>query len=339
MNANRNTKFIAIGDMTTDAFIELEEAKVDCNLDNENCTISMRWGDKIPYKDVVVVPAVGNSPNASVSAARLGLDSSLISFVGSDDSGYECIKYLKSEKVKTDHIDIQQNKKTNYHYVLSFESERTILIRHQAFTYKLPNFISPNTRENVWIYFSSLGEAGENLHYELEKFLSIKDNKNIKLVFQPGTFQLKLGYEKLNGIYERSDLVVCNKNEAKIITKKDTSNIKELLQELKSLVKGFVVITDGPNGAYATDGNSFIFIPKYPDIDTPKERTGAGDAFSSTLAVCLAKGFKLEEALLRAPINSMNVVQHIGAQAGLLNERQLETYLKKAPSSYKISKL
>jgi len=31
----------------------------------------MNFGGKIPYKDVVVVPAVGNSPNAATAAHRL----------------------------------------------------------------------------------------------------------------------------------------------------------------------------------------------------------------------------------------------------------------------------
>ena len=45
--------------------------------------------DKIPYEDVTVVPAVGNSANAAVSAARLGLPVSFVSFVGDDRDGDE----------------------------------------------------------------------------------------------------------------------------------------------------------------------------------------------------------------------------------------------------------
>jgi hypothetical protein len=38
----------------------------------------------------------------------------------------------------------------------------------------------------------------------------------------------------------------------------------------------------------------------------------------------------------RAPINSMNVVQHVGAQEGLLTEQALEDLLKKAPENYQL---
>ena len=70
-------EFLAIGDTTIDAFIRLQEASVHCDINKENCQLCMRFGDKIPYEFVEVVPAVGNSANAAVSAARLGLSSAL----------------------------------------------------------------------------------------------------------------------------------------------------------------------------------------------------------------------------------------------------------------------
>ena len=72
-NKKPSFDIVAIGDIVTDAFIELKDAEVHCDINHEQCMLSMRFGDKIPYKDVVIAPAVGNSPNAAVAAARLGL--------------------------------------------------------------------------------------------------------------------------------------------------------------------------------------------------------------------------------------------------------------------------
>ena len=77
MSDQKNIDFLAIGDVVVDAFIELQDAKVHCDINNDNCTISMRFGDKIPYKNLKVISGVGNSPNASVSASRLGLSSAV----------------------------------------------------------------------------------------------------------------------------------------------------------------------------------------------------------------------------------------------------------------------
>jgi sugar/nucleoside kinase (ribokinase family) len=75
-------------------------------------------------------------------------------------------------------------------------------------------------------------------------------------------------------------------------------------------------------------------MPIYPDPKPPFERTGAGDAFTSTFVAALIKGSNIEGALQWAPINSMSVVQYVGAQEGLLNQRQMGELLQKAPHWY-----
>ena len=255
-----------------------------CDVSTEACTITMRWGDKIPYEDVTVVPAVGNSANAAVSAARLGLPTAFISFVGDDRNGEECIEVLQGEGIDTSYITKESGKKTNYHYVLSYEAERTILVRHEHFSYALPTLPA----DTPWLYFSSVGEAAESLHDEVVQWLT--RHPDTKLVFQPGTFQMKLGYERLKDLYACAYLFICNKQEAQRILDTQEMNIKTLLQMMREKGPTIAVITDGPNGAYAFDGNVVYFVPQYPDIAPPKERTGAGDAFTSTLAAFLAKG-------------------------------------------------
>ena len=293
----------------------------------------MRWGDKIPYKDVVTIPAVGNSPNAAVCAARLGIPTGLISFVGNDRGGDECVASLEKEGIDTSLINRESGKTTNHHYVLSFDAERTILVRHESFTYTLPTI--PETV--TWLYVSSVGSAAEDLHDDIAEWA--QQHPNVKIVFQPGTFQMSLGYDRLRKLYEAAHLFVCNKQEAQRILASNENSVRELLIALQKRGPAVVSITDGPAGAYAYDGNAMHKIPQYPDSSPPKERTGAGDAYTATLAAFLAKGLPLTEALLRAPINAMSVVQHVGAQKGLLTEGDVERYLAKAPDSYTVSSL
>ena len=60
--------FWAVGDIVIDAFIKLKDAHVHCRIDTDACELCVRFGDKVPYESVTVVPAVGNSPNAAVAA-------------------------------------------------------------------------------------------------------------------------------------------------------------------------------------------------------------------------------------------------------------------------------
>ncbi len=324
--------FIAIGDTVTDAFIRLKDAAVNCDINREHCKICMRFADKIPYESVTVVPAVGNSANASVAAARLGLKTALVSNVGDDYFGKECLDALTKEGVETGFIKVHQGQKTNYHYVLWYEDDRTILIKHEEFTYQLPDINTPK-----WVYFSSLGGNSLEFHKVVEEYLS--RHSEIKLAFQPGTFQMKIGRQALAGIYKRSEVFICNKEEAQRILETNEDDIKKLLAMIHEVGPKIVAITDGIKGAYASDGANAYFMPPYPDPKPPFERTGAGDAFSSTFVVALVYGLSVVEALQWAPINSMSVVQYVGAREGLLNRHQLEAYLEKAPTDYIPKKL
>jgi len=77
----------------------------------------------------------------------------------------------------------------------------------------------------------------------------------------------------------------------------------------------------------------------YPDPKPPLDRTGAGDASTSSVVAALALGKPLAEALLWGPVNAMSVVQEIGAQKGLLSREALEHYLKNAPPEYAVTSL
>ncbi len=80
-------------------------------------------------------------------------------------------------------------------------------------------------------------------------------------------------------------------------------------------------------------------MPMYPDSSPPISRTNTGDAFASTVVSMLASGLSVPDALIRGPINSMAVVQKVGAQTGLLSRDELEAYLKSAPAEYALKKL
>ena len=325
--------FVGIGDITTDAFIKLSDAHVIEGLNPGAKELCVRFGEKVPFDSVTVVRAVGNAGNAAVSAHRLGVKSALHSYVGDDSNGADCINTLKEEGLSTEYIGIQVGTPTNYHYVLQYGPERTILVKQEKFNYKLPNF----AEAPEWLYLTSLGEHALDFHDEVAEY--IEKHPETKLAFQPGTFQIKMGAKKLRRLYKATELFFCNKEEAQSILDTTQSDMRELLVDMHMFGPKIPVITDGPNGAYAFDGKDIWFVPMYPDPKPPISRTGAGDAFASTVTTYLGLGMPLGEALLRGPINSMNVVQHVGAQKGLLTREELEDYLKKAPADYVLKKL
>lgn len=330
---NKQLDVLAIGDIVIDAFIKLKEAETHCDIGKENCKLCVEFGSKIPYESVEVCNAVGNASNASVSAARLGLNSALFTYVGSDQNGKDCIESLKKDGVGTDFVHVAEGMKTNYHYVLWYDVDRTILVKHETFDYQLGDIGSPK-----WVYLSSLGAHSFDMYQQISKYLA--EHTEISLAFQPGVFDMKLGKEKLDFIYKRANAISINVEEAQLILGESSRDLKTLLKGMAALGPRIVFITDGFDGAYAHDSaisDDFWFMPIYPH--TPFERTGAGDAFFSTVVSYLAMGKPVHEALMRGPINSMSVVLQVGAQKGLLSQEKLEEFLQKAPADYKPRKI
>lgn len=326
---------ISVGDIVTDAFIKLQDNEAHTYANEHGKWLAMQFGTKLPFDHAEVLDGVGNAANAAVAFARLGLPSALATNVGGDQAGRDMIASLSKNGVDHRFVRINPDKKSNYHYVLWFKDERTILIKHEEYDYHWPHFRPTEVPD--WLYFSSISEHAIEYHDQVANWLD--EHPTVNLAFQPGTFQMEAGTERLKHVYARTSILVLNREEAVFVSGGDYHNVHGLLDKLHALGPQVVVITDGPNGAYASDGQNRFQMPLYPDPAPPFERTGAGDAFASTFVAALIKGNTLEGALQWAPINSMSVVQKMGAQAGLLTEYQLEEYLKDAPEWYKPTRM
>lgn len=318
-----NLDFVALGDIVIDSFIRLIHGHVT----KDSKELCMPYGEKIPFEFAEEVPAVGNSANASVSAARLGLSSGLVVNIGDDQHGKECLTRLEQEKVTTQYVAINKGFTTNYHYVLWFEKDRTILIKHEDYPLRMPDIGSPKM-----FYLSSLGEKSLPFHEQIADYLD--SHPDIRLVFQPGTYQIKFGAKALERIYKRAELFFCNVEEAQIILGTTSRDLPTLLAGIQALGVKLPVITDGPDGSYTYIGGMPHHLPMYPDEKPAYERTGAGDAFSSTFSIAILKGLDVGTAMKHGSINSMRVCEYVGAQKGLITDAELESYMKKQPAGW-----
>jgi ribokinase len=323
---------LSIGDIVTDAFIQLADDQAWTYVDEHGRKVlAMEFGTKVPYDGAQVIQAVGNASNAAVAFARLGCTTGFVTNVGGDAEGRDMITALHKEKVDTRFVRINPDKKSNYHYVLRYGAERTILIKHEEYDYHWPHLRPAETPR--WVYFSSISEHAIPYHDQVADWLD--SNKDVKLAFQPGTFQMEAGTDRLKRIYQHTEVLILNREEAVTVGGGNHDDVHDLINKLHALGPKIVVVTDGPAGAYASDGENRFKMPLYPDPADPVDRTGAGDAFASTFVAALMKGNTIEGALQWAPINSMNVVQKVGAQAGLLSEKELEEFLKNSPEWYR----
>lgn len=331
MAHDKDLDVLVIGDVLTDTFIKLFDDQAWSSPSDNGQVLSMPFGMKVPFEHAEVIYGVGNASNAAVGLTKLGHHAGLVANIGSDDGGRDILKAYHDHGVDARFVHINHGKKTNHHYALWYKDDRTILINHEHYDYHWPRFRMNDIPE--WMYLTSIGKDTFEYHDEIAEFLEA--HTGIKLLFQPGTFHIASGVERLMRLYQRTEVLVLNREEAVQVSGGSHEDIHDLFNCLHQLGPKIVCITDGPNGSYASDGQNRLKMPNYPDPGPPVERTGAGDAYASTFLAALMHGETLEMAMAWGPINSMNVVQHVGAQAGLLNQSEINHFLANAPQWYR----
>ena len=280
----------------------------------------------------------GNACNSAVGSARLGLKTAIYTNVGNKDEDewdHRIIAKFKKEKVDTRFVLETNDLPSNHNIILSFKGERTILVHHQDWEFKLPDLDKAK-----WVYLTSLSPCfvRSNLYGEICSYLK---RSGAKLAYQPGTFQLKEGIKKNAQILVLTEVLILNLEEAegllgeRVISRLrsgqegEGKSVKKLLKHLHDLGPRVVVVTNGVNGSYAYDGISFLQIKAFPaDL---KEMTGAGDAYATGVIAGFCYGQDLAKAMRWGAANGAAVVEQIGPQAGLLTFNKMQEKLKENP--------
>lgn len=313
---------VAIGDATLDVFMHINDASVQCELDNQNCKLCFNYADKIAADKTDFIIG-GNAANAAVGARRLGLTSAFLSTIGDDDTGKKILDVFHKEGVSTEYLTVEKGQQSNYSVVINFHAERTILVHH------IPRKYVWNIAERPkWFYVTSMGEGFELIY---ERVISMMREGNVYMAFNPGTHQLKKGLDFLKPSLLVTTILFLNKEEAELLLNLPANTpVADVLKGLKALGPQIVVLTDGPKGAYSYDGQKLYQMGIY---DGPIiERTGCGDAFATAFTVAYMEGKPVEEALKWGNANSTSVLAQIGPEAGLLTQAGIQDLIAKNPN-------
>jgi len=315
---NKPLDVITIGDSTIDTFIKIHDATIECDINREECKICVRYGDKIPV-DSIAQSVAGNSANVAAGIATIGLRCAVYTNLGDDSQGTLIKKTLTAKGVLADYIQTQKGMHSNMSVILNFRGERTAFVYHQPWFYHLPK-LAPSK----WVYFTSVSQSfvESNIIDEVAHYV---DKNNSKLAFGPGTFQIKANIKRYPNTLERCELLICNLEEAKQIMEieiKEKVPVRELLDKMLSLGPKMIILTDGEEGSYATDGNNYLKVGVFPTQIV--EKTGAGDAYASAFIAALIYNMPVSEAMIWGTINASHVIRELGSQNGLLTKDELE---------------
>lgn len=319
---------LTIGDASIDTFFTPLESETLCTIDKKQCLIAFNYGDKIPVKNLEFSTG-GNAANNAVGTRRLGVNCGIVLTLGDDSVGNMIVEKLRREGVDLTYVVQQPSTMSNYSTIINYSGERTIFVYHAPRSYEFPVQL-PVT---PWVYLTSMGESFRPFYNHMVEWL--KKNPSIKLAFNPGSWQLRSGYESIKEIIGLSYIMYVNREEAEKLTGfgKSTGKDRDILIALHNLGPKISVITDGGNGAMAYDSiNGKFMRASILPVDA-YERTGAGDAFGSGSLSALIHGKGLDEALLWGTVNSASVIGYTGPQKGLLRFEEIDQWLERCKSS------
>ena len=323
-----NFDLLTIGDATIDTFMTPLESETMCSIDKKQCIIAFNYGDKIPVKNLEFSIG-GNAANNAVGTKRLGINSSIVLTLGQDSVGEMIVSRLKEEGVDLSYVIEQPGTASNYSTIINYSGERTIFVYHAPRSYEFPVQLPVVP----WVYLTSMGESFRPFYNHFIEWL--KKNPSVKLVFNPGSWQLRGEYDSIKDVMNSTYLIYVNREEAEKLTGLGESGGRErdLLVALNKLGPKICVITDGGNGSFAYDSINGKFLKAGVLPVDAYERTGAGDAYGSGCLSALIHGRSLDEALLWGTSNSASVIGYTGSQKGLLKLEEMDSWLARCKSS------
>ncbi len=315
---------IAIGTASVDVFLAGKALAAKRDVRAHDFVEQFPLGTKIDL-DHLYFDTGGGASNAAVTFARQGLRSVFAGKVGRDLAGAEVVRVLKRESVDLTHLAYDNNNPTSYSTILlAPNGERTILNYRGASHTLEGRDLDLSILKANWFYITSL--AG-NLTL-LRQIIEHARAQNIKVALNPGGDEIASAKE-LKRLLAHVDLVMANRDEFQQLF--GGSNYRQLLTAATA-VTPMAVLTDGPRGAFASDGQMVYYCGEYQKVKV-MDRTGAGDAFNSGFVTVLVRGGQIPAALTLASANATAVVQKVGAKAGILASGRLR------PAKVKSAKL
>ncbi len=323
---------LVIGGSTEDLMFYTDESVIIKNPNAKDITrqklIAFEYGAKIPSQAAYFTMG-GGGQNVAVSLAKLGLKVSLLTAVGGDGVSQEIIQNLKINGVDQSLVKVYPKDRSSFSFIVNTGTFK----EHVIFTYRGANYVMQINLSDLkkiktnWFYLTSL--QGDYWKSNLQNIFKVVSANNIKISWNPGGTQLASGYKYLSRYLKQTEILHLNKDEAiELVLSygKKVNNIEKLLLTIKAWGPQLVVITDGPNGAYAFDGKKIYYrrAPNTKGINT----TGAGDSFCSAFVWGIIKYNDIRLALQAGIINSNSVITEIGAQNGLLTSKQIKKELK-----------
>jgi ribokinase len=268
-----------------------------------------------------VMAAGGKGANQAVAAARLGAEVTFVAKTGQDMFGDQAIEGYRAEGIVTDLILRDPENHTGVALIMvDDEGENLIAVASGANHTLTPEDVD-RAAERI--------RAAHVVMLQLETPIDVVAHTarlaaeaSVPVILDPAPAAPLSGDFLANVSY-----LTPNESEAERLTGiqvDDEASARAAAEQLLQSGAQHVIVTMGTKGALVAGPGQTALIPVHK-VEA-KDSTAAGDAFNGGLAVALARGLSLEEAVREASLVGALSVTRLGAQPSLPTAEELRRF-------------
>jgi ribokinase len=270
----------------------------------------------------------GKGANQAVAAARLGAEVTFVARLGQDHFGQAAQEAYEKEGINTKYIVWDTEMPSGVALIMVDTTGDNIIC-------VAPGANANLSPENVLTAEAAIKSADcVLLQLEIplktvEYAIRLAAKHHVRVILNPAPMA-KLSDDLLAKV----DVFTPNEMEAATLSGNDKSHPRDLANNLR---KKFnienVIVTMGKEGAAISGEHNSIIIPSFQV--KPVDATGAGDAFNGGLAIALARGDRLEDAVRYANAVGALATTRFGAQSSLPTALEVEAFLNQIAEKVK----
>lgn len=261
----------------------------------------------------------GSAANTLVGLSRLGLNTGFIGKVSKDPEGRLLLENLKKEGVNTEGVILSEGGRSGT--VMGFvdpEGQRALYVDPGV-----NDLIESDEVKTEYLLDSKVLHLSSFVKESIKAQKALLDElpSGVKVSLDPGRIYAERGLDYLEDLLKRTNVLLLNEGELKLLTEKKYRTFKEQIEVLLNYGMDIIVVKRGDQGSYVTDGKESHFIEAFQT--QCKDTTGAGDAFNAGFLYGLVKGEELYHCSLMGNYVAACCVKEMGATENLPNASQL----------------
>jgi ribokinase len=266
----------------------------------------------------------GKGLNQAIAAARSGAHVRMIGRIGRDDFGAQLLRTLEAEQIDTSYVTHDDETGSGVAtIVVDGSGDNTIIVVSGA-NWRL----SPADVERAADAIATADALVMQLESPLDAVVraaEIAHAAGVRVLLNPAPARA-LPDELLRLV----SVITPNETEARLLTGFESADDASAEQAARALLArgvGAAVLTLGGRGALLVDGERVVRVPGYSA--TVVDTTAAGDAFCGALAVQLARGRPLEQAVQFANAAGALATTIAGAEPAMPRAEAVERLVSK----------